>query len=281
MKTSCYSIRSNRPKMVANVRTERFKSRFSPPAHLIGINSTQIYKIICTLLWLLIFSIFIDPIDHCRCRLLCYILRKQYNTNSLLYWNFPFHTLRLSQLALFSYLNFKLSNLTIVSDLNNIIFKYINVLFIVRFLNLNYVKESFASNIFPSIRNNSVKMVYHPNAICVFAEILFLNHECKEFKDQLVSLEPNLQKVSLHTATANLKRNLKAKLSKLSLLCLKLKKIMVTYIIDKGLGTNWDQFQVAIHSKCNFIDIDKFNINKYIMQRLIYLYNIMGILNFL
>ena len=98
-------------------------------------------------------------------------------------------------------------------------------------------------------------MVYNHNAICVFAEILILNHECKEFKDQLVSLEPNLQKV-----TANLKRNLKAKLSKLSLLCLKLKTIMVTYIIDKGLGTNWDQFQVAIHSKCNFIDIDKFNI---------------------
>ena len=34
IKTSCYSLRSNRPRTVSNVRTERFKSTFPPSCSL-------------------------------------------------------------------------------------------------------------------------------------------------------------------------------------------------------------------------------------------------------
>ena len=46
MVNSCYSLCSNCPSKVPKVRTERFKSTFSPSAPLIGTNLTQIYKVI-------------------------------------------------------------------------------------------------------------------------------------------------------------------------------------------------------------------------------------------
>ena len=46
METNCYSLRSNRPRTVLKVRTTGlFKSTFSPPALLIGINLALTYKI--------------------------------------------------------------------------------------------------------------------------------------------------------------------------------------------------------------------------------------------